>query len=97
MFEGIKINWRTAFLVSIALLGWVAAMELFVILNQSTTIDIHEKKCAELESDLKALAGLLPGKLSRKDVSEHKYQRLQFTINEKDTVVGVRYWWDKLH
>lgn len=92
-----RFNWKTAFLVTAALLGWVAAMELFVILNQSTTIDIQKKKSAELEGDLKALAEVLPGKLSRKDIGGHEYQRLQFSINEKDTVVGIRYWWDKMH
>ena len=92
-----KINWKTAFIVAAAFLGWVAAMELFIILNQSTTIDIQKRKCAELEGDLKALAEVLPGKLSRKDISGHEYQRLQFSISEKDTVTGVRYWWDKMH
>lgn len=92
-----KFSWKTAFLVTSALLGWVAAVELFVILNQSTTIDIHKKKCAELEGDLKALAEVLPGRLSRKDISGHEYRRLQFTISEKDSVVGARYWWDKMH
>lgn len=92
-----KIDWKTAFLVTAALLGWMAAIELFVIMNQSTTVDIHKKKCAELEGDLKALAEVLPGRLSGADIRKHDYQRLQFTVSEKDTVVGVRYWWDKMH
>ncbi len=92
-----KMGWKTAFLVAVAVLGWTVAVLLFVVMNQSTTIDIHRKKCAELEGDLKALADVLPGKLSGADVGKHHYQRLQFTVSEKDTVVGVRYWWDKMH
>ncbi len=92
-----KMGWKTAFLVAVAVLGWTVAVLLFVAINQSTTIDIHKKKCAELEGDLKALAEVLPGKISRADVSRHQYQRLKFIVNEKDTVVGVRYWWDKMH
>jgi hypothetical protein len=90
-----KLNWKTAFYIAVAVLGWAAALEMFVILNQSTTIDIQKKKCAELEGDLKAVAELLPGKLSQADLSKHRYQRLEFLFSEKDTLVSVRYRWDK--
>lgn len=90
-----KFSWKTAFLVAVAILGWTAAVQLFVIMNQSTTIDIYKKKCAELEGDLKALAEVLPGRITREHTGRHEYQRLIFTYNEGDTVIGVRYRWDK--
>jgi hypothetical protein len=90
-----KLSWKTAFYITAALLGWVIAIEFFVILNQTTTIDMQKKKCAELEGDLKALIELLPGKLNRSQLSGHRFQRLLFLYNEKDTLAGVRYQWDK--
>jgi hypothetical protein len=90
-----KFNWKTAFFVAMALLGWTAAVEMFVIMSQSTTIDMQKAKCAELEGDLKALAELLPGRVTREQLGRHDYQRLTFTYNEGDTVIGTRYRWDK--
>lgn len=90
-----KINWKTAFYIAVAVLGWTAAVEMFVIMNQATTIGMQKAKCAELEGDLKALAELLPGRVTREQVGRHGYQRLTFTYNEGDTVIGARYRWDK--
>jgi len=90
-----KINWKTAFLVAVPLLAWLVVLGWFVVMNQSTTIDTNKKKCTELEGDLKALAELLPGKLTKADIDKHKYQRLLFMYNEGDTLVDVRYQWDK--
>ena len=90
-----KMNWKTAFMAAAVLLGWLAVIEFFVITNQSTTADMQKKKCDELEGDLRAVAELLPGKLSRADLSKHRYQRLEFLFSEKDTLASVRYRWDK--
>ncbi|GEM_PF-5394280 len=90
-----KISWKTGFFITLVLLGWLAFVGIFVIMNQSTTVEMGKSKCAELEGDLKAVAELLPGKVSKADVSGHQYQRLEFLFNERDTLVSARYRWDK--
>jgi hypothetical protein len=90
-----KLSWKTAFLIAVPVLAWLVVIGWFVIMNQSTTIDIQKKKSAELEGDLKALAEVLPGKATKADLARHQYQRLSFLYNEGDTLVDVRYQWDK--
>lgn len=92
-----RMNWKTAFWAAVAFLGWVAAVLFYVAMNQSVTADIQKRKSAELEHDLKILSELLPGKLTRSQVEGRDFQRLKFIYNERDTVVEVRYWWDKMH
>ena len=93
----LKWDWKTAFWAAVLLLGWVAAVLFYVAINQSVTVEIQKRKSNELEHDLKLLSELLPGRLSRSQVEGRGFQRLKFIYNERDTVVEVRYWWDKMH